>query len=489
MKTNVLKLVKWFCRKITFNELASAVVILHEVLNDSRKDIDLKPEPKPAAYRQFRVDRTPPLTKPPEPPAPALIWQELQAQHKLKTGKTIPVVRRREGALAPPRNCICQKCGAPARYLYLNDGQKASQVRCKICGSLSPTHRVRIASNAKYWCPHCGYALAKWKEDSLQTIFKCPNYKCPNYLDKLNSLSKEAHAMREAGNTSQFKLHYQYREYHFSPSDLACARPEFASSIDLRRIRNNYNVVSLVLTFSVNLGLSSRQTREALRGIFGISISHQTVINYANACAALLSPFVDKYSPKPDIGKTAAADETYIIVNGDWHYTWFIINKSDRAICGWNLSNNRGTQPALALLYNTYGLPEENSGLTFDLSTDGAPAYDTAVMAYNRECKETTLFKHTVIGLENLDEESKEYRSFKQLIERLNRTYKFHTRPRSGFKEFDGAVCLTVLFVAFYNFMRPHSARNKKPPVKLECLDGMELYPQMWTELLKQAAA
>jgi hypothetical protein len=98
------------------------------------------------------------------------------------------------------------------------------------------------------------------------------------------------------------------------------------------------------------------------------------------------------------------------------------------------------------------------------------------------------LNKHAVIGRRNLDTESETYREYKQLVERLNRTYKFHTRPRAGFKEFDGAVALTTLFVAYYNFMRPHGSLDKRPPVELECLQGKRLYPDPWVELLRQTA-
>ena len=79
-------------------------------------------------------------------------------------------------------------------------------------------------------------------------------------------------------------------------------------------------------------------------------------------------------------------------------------------------------------------------------------------------------------------------RAYKQLVERLNRTYKFHTRPRAGFKDFDGAVALTTLFVAYYNFMRPHGSLKKRPPVELECLKDKPLHPDQWVELLRQAA-
>ena len=67
MKTNILKLVKWFCRKLTYNELASAIVIFHEVLSGSRFDIELKPDEKPPHYRDFRIDMLRPLAEAPEP--------------------------------------------------------------------------------------------------------------------------------------------------------------------------------------------------------------------------------------------------------------------------------------------------------------------------------------------------------------------------------------------------------------------------------------
>ena len=98
--------------------------------------------------------------------------------------------------------------------------------------------------------------------------------------------------------------------------------------------------------------------------------------------------------------------------------------------------------------------------------------------------------RKTVIGLENVNAESKELRPFKQIIERLNRTYKFHTRPRAGFKSFAGAVNLTTLFVAYYNFLRPHSSLEKsRSPVWLNCLKGFVNFPKQWEIILRQTLA
>jgi hypothetical protein len=81
-----------------------------------------------------------------------------------------------------------------------------------------------------------------------------------------------------------------------------------------------------------------------------------------------------------------------------------------RALCGYHISNHRGMPPALALLYNTFGNPSDKATHP-DLVTDGNPAYDSAVMAYNDLIKndDSKLTKPTVTGLKNLDDQSKEY--------------------------------------------------------------------------------
>lgn len=471
---------------MTFNELASAVFIFHEILSNARSDIPLKPDEKPPHYRQFRVDQILPL--PADNKTYRLEWKLLKKVKESLYGKPINPVCHREGNKPPP-GCKCGHCNAPGKYLYLNNGKLQSQVKCKICGKTSPSHSNKRKRKTKYLCPHCSRALSRWKQSKQSTIYKCFSYTCPHYLNNKRQLTKQEQDMRDRQKYDpNFKLHYQYREYHISPDDLVTQKPFPDTKADLRNIHNSYHTLGLVLTFSINLGLSSRVTRDALKGIFNICLSHQTVINYINLAAQYLSPSIDELCPVPM--DTSAADETYIIVDNKWTYTWFIIDSKTRAICGYNLSDNRGMQPALALLYDTFGKPCDTTKHP-DLVTDGNPSYDAAVMAYNDliNNNNSKLAKKTVIGLKNLDDQSKEYRSFKQIVERLNRTYKYHTRPRAGFKTFDGAVALTTLFVAFYNFMRPHTSLKNATPISLDALKEHSLMPDKWVALIKQAAA
>jgi transposase-like protein len=119
---------------------------------------------------------------------------------------------------------------------------------------------------------------------------------------------------------------------------------------------------------------------------------------------------------------------------------------------------------------------------------DGNPSYDAAVHVINADADGKPLERRTVVGLENIDEESEQYRPFKQLIERLNRTYKFHTRARSGFKSQQGAVALTALFAAYYNFLRPHHTLYQRTPIHIAELHEPDTLQGQWLKLLQLAA-
>lgn len=482
-RVNILKLVQWFCRQITFNDLASAVVIFQEALNGSRKDIEFKQPEKPPNYRRFKLDDEIPLKE--EPVKESKDYKELQKEYFRLTGKHIKPVKRRDSSNVIPDGSICSCCHAPARYLYLNNGKSSSQFMCKICKSFSPVHQIRIKPKHSMFCPCCGQALFLWKTTTLYSAYKCSNMKCPRYLDNLKKLTSEERQMIKDGKSSQFKLHYLHRVWHYNPSSIEVKRPKDHGIVDITRIHNDIRSFALILTFAICFGLSARTTKGVLKHVFGISISHQTVINYINAAAYHLYRFIDNNCPKPK-GKMAA-DETYISVNGKWHYTWFGIDSATHAINAFNVSDNRGMEPALAFLYQAFGKPEENASKTYDMVTDGNPSYGCAIQAYNQQLESPSIKGFKVIGLQNLDEESKEYRPFKQLVERLNRTYKFHTRPRTGFKSLEGATALTTLFVGFYNFMRPHSSLKNRPPVELDCLKNIESFPDMWVRLIKAA--
>lgn len=487
---HIVSLVRWFCRQFSLEELFIATSIILEVLNDDRPDIKCKDSfhQEHPNYRKYDVDPKPPLTECPTPERrqPSADWKTLLELYHLNNGKDLKPVSRRDKATSILNSVRCPNCNAPGKYIYYNDGKKRSQLRCKVCSSLFKINYHHRPCAATYWCPYCRNALYLWKKSEIMTIYKCPNDNCPEYLSAKSKLNAKERKLQPQ-KSSQFKLRYQYREYHFDPKYLVPASPQTSDIGRIDRIHSSSDTLGLVLTLSITYGLSSRMTAHMLKHVFGVSLSHVTVLNYLASASVLCHKF--NMHHKGHVDSTVAGDETYIRVDDRWNYTWFTIGTDSRAIHAYHLSDTRGTHDALITLSETLRTVPEN--ITTEFVGDGNPAYDSAVHAINHPAllqgATLPLKRRTVIGLTNENEESAEYRQFKQIVERLNRTYKFHTRARCGFKDFNGAVSLTVLFVTHYNFLRGHSTLNYNCPVPLDDLKNIQTIQGRWGKILDMA--
>ena len=70
------------------------------------------------------------------------------------------------------------------------------------------------------------------------------------------------------------------------------------------------------------------------------------------------------------------------------------------------------------------------------------------------------------------------------MIERLNRTYKASYRMTNGFDNIDGANYDLALWVAYYNFLRPHKHNNYRVLNKVEHLENAGNMPGKWQLLI-----
>ena len=87
----------------------------------------------------------------------------------------------------------------------------------------------------------------------------------------------------------------------------------------------------------------------------------------------------------------------------------------------------------------------------------------------------------------NDDPISTEYRWFKQVIERLNRTFKFSYKVTNGYGSDGGSNAHLSLFVAYYNFLRPHSYTYWKPLNSIPELESIPNMPAKWQKLIKMS--
>lgn len=424
-------------------------------------------------YQKFKIDTLPKIICHKQD----WQWSDLLSYYKARYNKDIKPVFR-HGECTIPEDLRCLSCNAPVQYLMWNDGKKKSQVLCKICQSrFNLGTDSRFSKNYSLKCPHCSNTLVHQKDRKHFIVHKCKNPKCPYYLNRLKRIGKNL----SADEKSKHKLHYIYREFtiDFFRMDLN-SLPKNASSLKFSKF--DKNVMGLCLTYKVNLGLSLRKTAEALKMIHGIQISHQQVANYCKTAAICIKPFTDNYDY--GVGKAFTADETYIKIRGVKGYIWFIMDVAKRAIIGYQISDNRGVGPCILSMRMAFKhLKEIPKGFKF--IADGYSAYPLAAQQFYRESEGSMKFDITqVIGLTNDDAVSTKYRPLKQMIERLNRTYKQSYRPTNGFDNIDGANYDLALWVTYYNFLRPHKEFKYKPPIQDPGLAMAGNMPGKWQYLI-----
>ena len=474
----------WLCKKFTRNELLELIDHLIKILNDKNSEIKPKDDfkEKHPNYRLFKVDPLAPLNGAQfSKEEPSLDYKNLLSQYKKEHHKPLKPIHNRNQKNRVPEAVRCPHCHAPHQFIYYNDGIKRSQLKCKVCSHTFQL-KPRFKHPPKYRCPYCNSPLFLWKSRPEVSIYKCGNKNCPHRIRELNKLNPDEIKLRRS-RSSQFKINYQFRDYHFQPHQLKIASP-LKPKVDLNRIHNDLNIFALVLTLHISYAITARKTAHMLRHIWGIHLSYQTVLNYVQTAAYYCHQF--NLNHKGPIDSFLAGDETYIKVKKIWHYVWLFISSKSHKIAAYHFSNSRGAKDAITTMLEAVSTADENQPIT--MITDGNPSYQAGLHFINAQIKTLSLTLKKVIGLKNLDPESEEFRPFKQMIERLNRTYKYHVHSQNGFGSASGAVAKLVLFVTHYNFLRPHQSLNYRTPIHIPELKSIPSIQGKWAKIISMAA-
>lgn len=425
-------------------------------------------------YRKLIVDK-PPIIKEVE----LLNYKDILKEHLISTGKEIkPVALRKESSV--PKDSVCNRCGAPHQYLYDNNGGRG-QLLCKVCKNTfeKDAKKVKVTH---VLCPYCGKHLDLKHSRSTFNVHDCRNKQCAY---RLNAYAKLTDSEKEdcVIHPEKYKLRYSYREFKidFFKMDIY-SLPKNAHTLQFRKF--SPHVMGLCLTYLVNCNLSTRVTARVLREVHGVSISHAHVANMARTAAVIVKPFVDSFDYDPST--SLVADETYIKTKGKRHYIWFVLDSVKKSILGYTISSHRDLLACMIALRMAFDKFKPFIEDSVQLVSDGFPTYNLAHLQFAMNQMAFKLVQ--VIGLTNDDPVSTEFRFLKQIVERFNRTYKASYRITLGFKSEEGSDVHLALFVAFYNFLRPHSAFTDYKPLNI--IPEVHKAPNMpakWQILIKLA--
>ena len=439
------------------------------------------PQPKTSHYHKrptFSIDELPVYKTKESVPN----YKILLEQYHKTNGKKLKPVKRRTGKKRPPQHAHCQFCDAPAEYLSINDGQK--QVYCKICKHYS--NYEKQLKEVSIHCPHCDSTLVKMKKDTEKNgylYYKCRNKNCSYFISNKN---RQKYLSKKNKQANLKKLHYIYRK---AVMDITALHPDSPDKpkVDLANVRSSAHVIGLALTYRA-FGNSTREIADLLLEIHEVNISHQTVKNYLDAAAYRLAPMVFNYPY--DLSGILAADETYIRTLAKWNYLTFAFDPNAQIISALNVSEKRnliGLAKAINHAVSKYPLDclTENAEFNPLVVTDGNPVYQL-ITQFLRQANIFINHK-VVIGLENNDDQSTDFRNLKQIIERLNKNFKKYINKSEHFGANNGVLSTAVVFTAHYNFIRKNNQLNGNIPVSIETINVQQNQPYRWVRLLEHA--
>lgn len=452
----------------TFNKLIwKFIVFLSKLIKTDELD-SISSKPKDVRYRHFKVDKLPIIE-------PFKKLDKLDSKQLIKVNNIKPVKRHYGKDMSI--NVSCPRCNASKDYIYDNNG-KGSQFKCKVCSHVFSTNPNPF-KDIILKCPYCSYQLELYHKREGYNVYRCRNNKCSYYTKNLNSMNTKDTALY-LKNPSKLKLRYIYRAFDIEIPSITKDFKEFIRSpIDLSKAHHSFYTIALCLTYHVNYGLSYRQTAAILYDIHQLKISHQTVRNYCDSVAGIVHSVLEYYPY--DLSNTIAGDETYINIKGKTNYVFFMFDAIKKIITSYRVFAKRDSISAIKATYSTL---RKYSDLPDNLKfiTDGNPIYNVAHQYWSQHGKRFDLFQ--VIGLTNVDDTSKKYRSQKQIIERHNRTFKFYYAPTNGLGSLHNANTYMILFSVCFNFLRPHSALGYKVPQYVKSIDEKTNMPAKWLELI-----
>jgi transposase-like protein len=428
-------------------------------------------------YMKLSVDPLPIFGDPSAKQTPH--YSDLLEKYRLEHGRTLNPVRRR-GGIVPPDDTVCFYCCAPHDYIYDNTGGRGSYL-CKVCNSTFVLNKQPSKDDEPY-CPFCYHKLLLYKKRKSFDVYRCYYRDCPYRTKKTSAMSAEQKTLFKK-SPFDFKIRYSYRKFHFNFKPLS-KQNEYVPLVDLPKITASHHVLGLILTYHVNYAISLRKTAALMYDVHGVKVSHQTIANYRDAVAPRIKPFIDHFPY--ELSDSFCGDETYIKVKGRWQYIFFFFDAVKKVILSYRVQRDRdwiaatmAINDVLVKLNDT----REEIPKNLNLITDGNPIY---LLAQQWFAQHGINFDVTqVIGLTNDDEVSKEFRPLKQIIERLNRTFKGNYKPTTGFSAEMGAISSVTLFVAYLNFLRPHSGIDGNIPAVIPELVALPHMPAKWCELIR----
>lgn len=225
---------------------------------------------------------------------------------------------------------------------------------------------------------------------------------------------------------------------------------KFIEGSDFPRMRTESRIISSSIDFYFE-GLSIRKIQTQIEKLYGIHVSHTTVLRWILKYSKLVSKYVETLSPQ--LLGIYHVDETAIKCKGVQKWFWDIIDEQTKFLVAGHLSGVRSTEECVELFEKSIRVAKRKP---VSLYCDGLPAY---VDAYNKVFytmkKDTRPELIRRVGIRNIHNNNS--------IERFHSTLKDRIKPTRGLKGEKTVRTLLDGWVVHYNYVRKHQTIKMTP--------------------------
>ena len=324
----------------------------------------------------------------------------------------------------------CPKCNSHSLYKYGKDKFGNQKYQCRICkhqfapdfvSSGSKGAKPLSPEKRKYpSCPVCGKSAFLHHDYDDYSNYRCSDKKCNHSFFQAKPTVKLPPSMSDIIGKDNFK-----------------------------RMRHSLHLVITALTMFYIGGTSFRKIALLLKILYNIKVSHVTVSDWCKKFAPIFHSKMLTLMPAMNFDSDEwHADETVVKILGKKYYIWFIIDSETRFVLGFHLSPHRDSPQAFRLFDSVkqYGKPNA-------IVTDRYSAYKVPTKS--------------IFGVKHIRVASFKDDISNNVIEAFNKQFKYWYKTRYGFNSFESANSMIMMFVFFYNFIRPHSSLSDLTPAQV----------------------
>jgi len=246
----------------------------------------------------------------------------------------------------------------------------------------------------------------------------------------------------------------------------------FVAERDFKKYKGNGKIISLVLDLYFK-GVSLRKIQDHLFQFYNFEIDHSTIYRWIRRFNKVISEYVAKY--KPEVSSMWHTDEQMVKVNGEWMWSWNVLDHDTRFLITNLLTETREIGDARKV----FRLAKEVTQIKPQaIVTDGLQGYRGAI---KKEFPTKTFTEH--IRLESIRAKKNN-----NLVERFHGSFRERDKVMRGFKKPETTQELLLGYRNYYNFLRPHMGLNGLTPAQ-RCGIELELKQNRWLDILKKSMA